>query len=182
MRNSTSLFLRIYIQNLCIKEGREGVNTGSNYQFMEVDLQVSKHEFIECAQEEEPVKEIETETAKEEPVPEVIKATLSITTTTTALTTTTAAATTSSSTVLTTNTSSSDTKVCESVTSSAVKIPVTSEVKVDDVTSHDRTKLSLKLPPRPEDYDFYWYQDDDGTWRNEYDDQVGNQFNPFFIY
>ena len=142
---------------------------------MEVDLQVSKHDFIECAQEEEPVKEIETETAKEEPVPEVIKATLSTTTTalTTTTTTTTASTTTSSSTVLTTNTSSSDSKVSESVTSSAVKSPVTSEVKTDDVTSHDRTKLSLKLPPRPEDYDFYWYQDDDGTWRNEYDDQVG---------
>ena len=142
---------------------------------MEVDLQVSKHDFIECAQEEEPVKEIETETAKEEPVPEVIKATLSTTTTalTTTTTTTTASTTTSSSTVLTTNTSSSDSKVSESVASSAVKSPVTSEVKTDDVTSHDRTKLSLKLPPRPEDYDFYWYQDDDGTWRNEYDDQVG---------
>ena len=144
---------------------------------------MSKHDFIEFAQEEEPVKEIETETAKEEPVPEVIKATLSTTTTTTTpaltatttttTTTTTASTTTSSSTVLTTNTSSSDSKVSESVTSSAVKSPVTSEVKTDDVTSHDRTKLSLKLPPRPEDYDFYWYQDDDGTWRNEYDDQVG---------
>ena len=27
------------------------------------------------------------------------------------------------------------------------------------------------MPPRPDDYDDYWYQDDDGTWRNEYDDE-----------
>ena len=27
-----------------------------------------------------------------------------------------------------------------------------------------------KLPPRPADYDYYWYQDEDGNWRNEYDD------------
>ena len=26
-------------------------------------------------------------------------------------------------------------------------------------------------PPRPEDFDDYWYQDDDGSWRNEYTDQ-----------
>ena len=29
-----------------------------------------------------------------------------------------------------------------------------------------------KLPPRPDDYDDYWYQDDEtGEWRNEYDDE-----------
>ena len=28
-----------------------------------------------------------------------------------------------------------------------------------------------KLPPRPEDYDDYWYQDEMGEWRNEYDDE-----------
>ena len=28
-----------------------------------------------------------------------------------------------------------------------------------------------KLPPRPEDYDDYWYQDEGGEWRNEYDDE-----------
>jgi len=54
---------------------------------------------------------------------------------------------------------------------------VKSDAKGDDATSSsaaskDRTKLTLKLPPRPADYDYYWYQDDDGTWRNEYDDQV----------
>ena len=32
------------------------------------------------------------------------------------------------------------------------------------------TKKS-KLPPRPDDYDDYWYQDEDETWRNEYDDE-----------
>eukprot|EP00095_Tigriopus_kingsejongensis_P005547 snap_masked-scaffold131_size323982-processed-gene-1.0 protein:Tk05547 transcript:snap_masked-scaffold131_size323982-processed-gene-1.0-mRNA-1 annotation:"protein-methionine sulfoxide oxidase mical3-like isoform x2" len=30
---------------------------------------------------------------------------------------------------------------------------------------------STKLPPRPADYDYFWYQDDDGNWRNEYDDE-----------
>ena len=53
-----------------------------------------------------------------------------------------------------------------------VKGDAKSDVKGDDATSKDRTKLTLKLPPRPADYDYYWYQDDDGTWRNEYDDQV----------
>ena len=28
-----------------------------------------------------------------------------------------------------------------------------------------------KLPPRPDDYDEYWYQDESGEWRNEYDDE-----------
>ena len=27
------------------------------------------------------------------------------------------------------------------------------------------------------DYDYYWYQDDDGNWRNEYDD-YGYEFDP----
>ena len=34
-----------------------------------------------------------------------------------------------------------------------------------------------KLPPRPADYDYYWYEDDDGNWRNEYDDE-GYEFDP----
>merc|ERR1712083_486396 len=34
-----------------------------------------------------------------------------------------------------------------------------------------------KLPPRPADYDYYWYQDEDGNWRNEYDD-YGYEFDP----
>ena len=34
-----------------------------------------------------------------------------------------------------------------------------------------------KLPPRPADYDYYWYEDDDGNWRNEYDD-MGYEFDP----
>lgn len=36
------------------------------------------------------------------------------------------------------------------------------------VTIKDSTEK--KLPPRPADYDYYWYQDEDGNWRNEYDD------------
>jgi len=69
--------------------------------------------------------------------------------------------------------------VSDAAPASAVKVASQDVTKCDVVTtkdvktaSLDRTKLSLKLPPRPEDYDFYWYQDDDGTWRNEYDDQV----------
>ena len=34
-----------------------------------------------------------------------------------------------------------------------------------------------KLPPRPDDYDDYWYQDELGEWRNEYDDEGSNSFN-----
>ena len=36
---------------------------------------------------------------------------------------------------------------------------------------------TAKLPPRPADYDYYWYQDEDGNWRNEYDD-YGYVFDP----
>ena len=43
------------------------------------------------------------------------------------------------------------------------------------VTPEAPKKKAEKLPPRPADYDYYWYQDEDGTWRNEYDDQ-GYQF------
>lgn len=32
------------------------------------------------------------------------------------------------------------------------------------------------LPPQPADYDQYWYQDESGNWRNEYDDD-GYVFN-----
>ena len=32
-----------------------------------------------------------------------------------------------------------------------------------------------KLPPRPDDYDEYWYQDESGEWRNEYDDEGSTQ-------
>ena len=34
-----------------------------------------------------------------------------------------------------------------------------------------------ELPPRPWDYDDYYYQDEDGNWRNEYDDE-GYEFDP----
>ena len=30
-------------------------------------------------------------------------------------------------------------------------------------------------PPRPDDFDDYWYQDDDGNWKNEYND-MGYEF------
>ena len=34
-----------------------------------------------------------------------------------------------------------------------------------------------KLPPRPLDYDQYYYQDEEGNWWNEYDD-MGYEFDP----
>ena len=34
-----------------------------------------------------------------------------------------------------------------------------------------------KLPPRPADYDYYYYQDEEGNWWNEYDD-MGYEFDP----
>ena len=40
-----------------------------------------------------------------------------------------------------------------------------------------------KLPPRPDDYDDYWYQDDEtGEWRNEYDDEGKENFMIEFSY
>ena len=45
-------------------------------------------------------------------------------------------------------------------------------------TSVDKSfVIVVKLPPRPADYDYYWYEDDDGNWRNEYDD-MGYEFDP----
>ncbi|XP_071749707.1 protein unc-13 homolog B isoform X5 [Lepeophtheirus salmonis] len=41
----------------------------------------------------------------------------------------------------------------------------------------DQPISTKKLPPRPSDYDYYWYKDDDGNWRNEYDDN-GYEFDP----
>jgi hypothetical protein len=122
--------------------------------------------------------------AKEEIVPAIKPLTTASSATTTSSSSLTTAITSALSTTTTTNVSLpvtvSDSKVSQSdaIFASAVKVVETKDVtaKSDDVTlakdGHDRTKLSLKLPPRPEDYDFYWYQDDDGTWRNEYDDQV----------
>jgi hypothetical protein len=34
-----------------------------------------------------------------------------------------------------------------------------------------------KLPPRPADYDYFYYQDEEGNWWNEYDD-MGYEFDP----
>ena len=45
---------------------------------------------------------------------------------------------------------------------------VNSEAEKSALTIKDSEKA--KLPPRPADYDYYWYQDEDGNWRNEYDD------------
>eukprot|EP00094_Tigriopus_californicus_P005576 TCALIF_05373-PA protein Name:"Protein of unknown function" AED:0.48 eAED:0.48 QI:0/0.16/0/0.28/0.83/0.85/7/0/2053 len=36
---------------------------------------------------------------------------------------------------------------------------------------HLKANQEERLPPRPADYEYYWYQDDDGNWRNEYDDE-----------
>ena len=33
------------------------------------------------------------------------------------------------------------------------------------------------MPPRPLDYDYYYYQDEEGNWWNEYDD-MGYEFDP----
>ena len=45
-------------------------------------------------------------------------------------------------------------------------------------TSVDKSFVIVtQLPPRPADYDYYWYEDDDGNWRNEYDD-MGYEFDP----
>ena len=48
-----------------------------------------------------------------------------------------------------------------------------SKLKSLDLTpvTPEAPKKKEKLPPRPADYDYYWYQDEDGSWRNEYDDQ-----------
>jgi len=89
-----------------------------------------------------------------------------------------ATTTTSQPTTTTTTTTTAATTSATTTTTSTVKEPEkdTKAVEDDSAELHDRSKLSLKLPPRPADYDFYWYQDDDGQWRNEYDDQVSKSF------
>ena len=47
-------------------------------------------------------------------------------------------------------------------------VAATVTIKEDSTNASD-SKVA-KLPPRPADYDYYWYQDEDGNWRNEYDD------------
>ena len=47
-------------------------------------------------------------------------------------------------------------------------VAATVTIKEDSTQSSD--SKAAKLPPRPADYDYYWYQDEDGNWRNEYDD------------
>lgn len=44
------------------------------------------------------------------------------------------------------------------------------DVSKQPTIKEDKDDKSEKLPPRPADYDYYWYQDEDGNWRNEYDD------------
>ena len=57
--------------------------------------------------------------------------------------------------------------------------PVTSPpLPKDDEYKADDEGATEKLPPRPADYDDYWYEDDDGVWRNEYDD-YGYEFDPY---
>ena len=40
------------------------------------------------------------------------------------------------------------------------------------VPNKDTTVQPRKKIPRPIDFDDFWYQDEGGNWRNEYDDQV----------
>ena len=52
------------------------------------------------------------------------------------------------------------------------------EVAQPENTTGDAELTARKeLPPRPWDYDDYYYQDEDGNWRNEYDDE-GYEFDP----
>ena len=44
-----------------------------------------------------------------------------------------------------------------------------------DVQLYGDQSAAAQLPPRPPDYDDYWYQADDGYWYNEYDD-LGYEF------
>ena len=49
--------------------------------------------------------------------------------------------------------------------------PAKTEVPSTKLDSKEVSKVqSIKKQPRPEDYDDFWYQDDDGQWKNEYDD------------
>lgn len=52
---------------------------------------------------------------------------------------------------------------------------VAEEVAATELQSADAPQK--ELPPRPWDYDDYYYQDEDGNWRNEYDDE-GYEFDP----
>ena len=54
--------------------------------------------------------------------------------------------------------------------------PFTPKAPTPSVPKQAKTTAS-KLPPRPWDYDDYYYQDEDGNWRNEYDDE-GYEFDP----
>ena len=46
-----------------------------------------------------------------------------------------------------------------------------------DVLNNVSSIPASKLPPRPLDYDYYYYQDEEGNWWNEYDD-MGYEFDP----
>lgn len=57
---------------------------------------------------------------------------------------------------------------------------ISAKFPVPEAVTPDRSKLKIdltpdapkkkKLPQRPDDYEYYWYQDEDETWRNQYDD------------
>ena len=53
----------------------------------------------------------------------------------------------------------------------------TTQSTTESQTQQPAAEPKKKLPPRPADYDYYWYEDDDGNWRNEYDDE-GYEFDP----
>ena len=88
---------------------------------------------------------------------------------------TTAPATTTATTLLTNGTVPTRSRTPISLT-----LPLKSSANsLTTVTSsvQKQTKSASKLPPRPWDYDDYYYQDKDGNWQNEYDDE-GYQFDP----
>ena len=76
-----------------------------------------------------------------------------------------------------TETDQSAKKTDSSVKSNGEVIEANGDLKGDLKTIKEEIKITTsdvevksKLPPRPADYDYYWYQDEDGNWRNEYDD------------
>lgn len=46
-----------------------------------------------------------------------------------------------------------------------------------DAANNLNSTATSKLPPRPADYDYFYYQDEEGNWWNEYDD-MGYEFDP----
>jgi hypothetical protein len=69
------------------------------------------------------------------------------------------------------NASTTQSSVTPAVTTASVAV-TNVQVKAAAI---DETKPVISAepvkPPRPDDFDDYWYQDDDGSWKNEYTDQ-----------